>query len=429
MTEIREVAAWAVYDSNGLPAVEVEILAEGGLAAAEAAPRGSTTGMFEAHVLEDEDQLPDLAAVAPALARVREEVGPALIGADVTDQRGIDAALHRLDGGEFFRRIGGNVSVAVSMAAARVGALATGRPLHRHLAEVAGCAADRLPAPMFNIADGAVGSMTVYTEFLLMPTTADPVEALEQGARARIALVERLRANGVRCAESTQGGWSLDLGDCVRTLTEITAAVERTGLEPGRDFTLGLDLSGAEFFDEAAGRYTFPWLAAPVAADELVDLYRTWTKALPLTFLEDAFAPQDEPAWRLLRDALGGSADVVGDDLFASSAARIVRGAKEGLADGALVKPNQTGTVTDALDALEAARVHGLRAVVSQRSGENAGTVITHLAVAGAADWLKAGGLGRMDRVAKYNELMRIARDRDTARARSRSVPTAAGRS
>jgi enolase len=401
---LREVRARAVFDSNGVPAVEVEVTTSDGVRAAAIAPRGSTTGQFEAGVLEDADGLPGLATVAPALAVVRDEVTPAVLGMDITDQRAVDTVLRELDGGVYFRRIGGNVAVATSMAVASAGALTTGRPLYRHLAEGE---PERLPRPMFNIADGAVGSNTVYTEFLHLPSVADPATALDQAARLRVAVADGLRGAGYRCADSTQGGWSLDLGGCEATMDVLVAAAEQCGLVPDVDFHLGLDLSGAEF--ATAGGYAFPWLAEPVKSDELIDLFADWARRYPLVFLEDAFTPTDEDAWRGLRQRLSGRVEVVGDDLFASRADRISHGALAGLADGALVKPNQVGTVTQALDALATAHAHGLSTVVSQRSGENDGAFITHLAVAGRARWLKAGGLSRMDRVAKYNELLRIA--------------------
>jgi len=404
VVSLSEVRARAVFDSNGVPAVEVEVTTAGGVRVAEIAPRGSTTGEFEAGVLEDAAGLPGLAAVAPALAAVHDEVRPAVLGMDVTDQRAVDTALRELDGGAYFRRIGGNVAVATSMAVAMAGAITAGLPLYRHLAEGE---PDRLPTPMFNLADGAVGSNTVYTEFLHLPGTTDPATALDQAARVRMAVADMLRGAGHRCADSTQGGWSLDLGGCEATMDVLVAAAEQCGLVPAVDFHLGLDLSGAEF--ATADGYAFPWLAEPVKSDELIDRFADWGERYPLVFIEDAFAPTDEDAWRGLRQRLAGRVEVIGDDLFASRADRIEHGAAAGLADGALVKPNQVGTVTQALDAMATANAHGLTTVVSQRSGENDGAFITHLAVAGRARWLKAGGLSRMDRVAKYNELLRIA--------------------
>jgi enolase len=401
---ISDVTARAVYDSNGSPTVEVEILAGDTVRHAELAPRGSTTGDFEAHVLEDAARYPGLAAVNPALDSVTRRVRPALIGLDVTDQRGVDVALRGLDDDPTLSTVGGNVTVAASMAAAWAGAACTGQPLYRHLA---GHEPDGLPVPMFNIADGAVGSTTVWTEFLLLPLAADPVEALDQGVRVRRALADRLGERGHRCADSTQGGWSLDLGSCEATMDAVLIAAQDCGLRPGDDVALGLDLSGAEF--SRPGGYAFGWLSAPVGLVELIDRYADWVNRYPLIFLEDPFAPEDTEAWRALMTRMGGRAAVVGDDLFASSAQRIAAGVDAGLADGALVKPNQVGTVSEALDALTVGRERGIQTVVSQRSGENGGALITHLAVAGRAAWLKAGGMSRMDRVAKYNELLRIA--------------------
>jgi enolase len=401
---ITNVRGRGVFDSNGSPTLEVEIeLGSGGRGRA-IAPRGSSTGEYEATFLEEADAYPALAATRPALDSLERTVAPALVALGPTSQAEVDAALNALDGTPDKSRLGGNVCVAASMAFAKA---AGGSSVFRHLRPDTPYA---LPTPMFNVVDGsrAEGSGVPHTEFLVVP--ADPhsqAAAVELAVRVRDAIRDERRRMGEPAGDSPQGALLLDLGSCEEGLELLLDAAASCGLVPGRDLGLGLDLAAADFF--ADGAYRFPWLAgAAVDADELAARYLRWVDDYSLVYLEDGFAPSDLPAWRNLCASAPSGTLVAGDDLFASSAERIAAAAQGGHANAAVVKPNQIGTVTEALEALERAADCGFKTVVSQRTGETDDAFLTHLAVAGRADFLKAGGPARIDRIAKFNELLRL---------------------
>jgi enolase len=408
MTKIRDLIGRAVYDSNGIPAIEAEVVLEGGRRAWASAPRGSTTGDYEAALLEDASRSPGLACVEPALRVLAEEVRPALVGQSVEDQTAIDLILVELDGTTRKERLGGNVCVAVSMAAAAAGAGARGLPLHEHLS---GGAGGRLPTPMFNILDGsrARGSGVGGIEFLLIPPRDTALDiALEMGSRVRSAARQRLAARGLTGGDSAQGALEALLATCEEGFDIVCEAAESCGYQPGENFWLGADLAAADYW--AGSKYAFPWCKEGEQEwPGLLPRYERWLRGYPMLYLEDAFSEHDPAPWIRLTASAGASRLIVGDDLFASSAARIRTGAEQHWANGTLVKPNQVGTVTEALEAMRIAADAQFCVVVSQRSGENETAFITHLAVAGAADYLKAGGMSRMDRIMKYNELLRMA--------------------
>lgn len=409
MSKIVDIVGRAVFDSNGKPAVEAEVVLENGTRGRAIAPRGSTTGEHEAIVLEDSQKLPSLSAATPALNVIRETIRPALNGVDGRDQAAIDAALLRVDSSPRKERVGGNVSIAVSMAAAKAGAAAAGIPLHRHLAN--GHGGKQLPGPMFNIIDGATtaDSAVAGIEFLLIPSRSLPLpSALEMGVRVYGEARRELRAKGMAVGDSAQGAVEGQLRDCEEGFDVVLAAALSAGFRVGDDFTIGVDLAAADYYDD--GRYVFPWCTpAEQAWDKLIERYERWQQVYPLTYLEDAFAESDTPAWVELTRRAGPTTEVIGDDLFASSPVRITEGIRERWAHGVLIKPNQIGTVTETLRSMRIAQDSGFASMVSQRSGENDDAFITHLAVAGGARYLKAGGMSRMDRIIKFNELLRIA--------------------
>ncbi|HEU5324178.1 MAG TPA: phosphopyruvate hydratase, partial [Methylomirabilota bacterium] len=387
------------------------------VAAHAMAPRGSTTGEFEAAVIEDAQAGHRLAAVRPAIEIVHTLLRPALRGHDAGDQGAVDGVLCALDGTPTKKVVGGNVCVATSMAVAKAAAAARRLPLCRHLG-----APDRprLPTPMFNVIDGSKDADCGVTgvEFLLIPDARLSIgDALEMGVAVRAGARELAARRGWRGGDSPQGALALSLDCCEEGLELLSRAAEGSGYAPGTDFSLGLDLASSDYRD--GSRYRFRWYRRPGAAraapadgfpvDVLLETYADWVGRYPLSFVEDGFGETDEEAWRRLTARLGPRVRVAGDDLFASSAARIAGGARGGLATAALVKPNQVGTVSEALEAMRVARAAGMTVVVSQRSGENDDAVITHLAVAGEAAYLKAGGMSRMDRVMNFNELLRLA--------------------
>jgi enolase len=402
---ITEIRGRPVYDSNGTATIEVDVVLSDGSAGRAMAQRGSTTGEFEASVLERTDSQPALAAVEPAIRALDESVAAAVIGLDGADQEAVDAVLDALDETPRKEEVGGNVTVATSMAVAWAGARALGLPLHRHL----GAYGFGVPSPVFNMVDGAAaeGSGVPHVEFLLFPAPSSSAGgALEGGGRVRRAIQERLQRQGTAAGDSAQGAVSVALPTCEEGLELLLDAAAACGFAAPQDFTLGLDLAGSDWYSPAG--YRFPWARPDEGtADMLLERYATWAEQYFVTYVEDAFAPSDVDAWVALCRRLEGVL-VAGDDLFASSPARIVDGAREQLANAAVVKPNQVGTVTGALEALRAGRDAGLTMVVSQRSGETGDALITHLAVAGGASYLKAGGVARMDRIEKFNELLRI---------------------
>ncbi len=411
--KIDAVTGHAVLDSNGLPAIEVTIRLESGIAARAIAPRGSTTGQYEASVLEDQDAAGLLTAVEPALRAVHDVVGPALRRADITDQSAIDAMLCDLDGTPNKSVLGGNVCVATSMAAAKAGAFVKGVSVARHLHHNG---QGHLPTPMFNMIDGsrACGSAVGGIEFLFLPSRRlPPAKALEMGMAVRQELRRILQHNGVVPADSAQGAYEVAAADCTGPLGFILEAALRTGLEPGRDFGLGLDLAASDYFQ--AGGYVFGWPAEtgappaskPMPHTRLAEVYAALLARYPISYIEDAFAETDEAGWAAFMAQHADGLHIVGDDLFASSAERIRQGAAKRLANAVLIKPNQVGTVSETLQAIRVAQTCGIQVMVSQRSGENDDDFITHLAIAGGALYLKAGGLSRMDRIVKYNTLLR----------------------
>ncbi|MFK4484957.1 hypothetical protein [Bradyrhizobium sp. USDA 336] len=413
---IQTVIGRAVLDSNANPAIEVEIRLANGTSTRSIAPRGSTTGQYEALVVEDEAAAGTLAAVLPALNMVEQFVRPALVGLDCTDQTRLDSVICAIDGTPTKSRLGGNVCVATSMAVAKAGAAARNIPLYRHLG---GSGEMPLPTAMFNIVDGSKspGSGISGIEFLVIPIgSTGPAFHLEMGMRARAATKNVLQKYGIPAADGPQGAFDVVAKNCDLPLEIISEAMHLCGFEPRRDYLLGLDLAATDFFN--GNEYTYPWAydgpnsaehAQAVSSTVLTRVYRSLLARYPIGYIEDGFAETDEASWTAFLQSSEPTLMVVGDDLFASSPERIRHGAMAKLASAVLIKPNQIGTVTETLDAMRVAHQFGLGVLVSQRSGENDDDFITHLAVAGQASHLKAGGLSRMDRVIKYNGLLRIA--------------------
>jgi len=408
MSAIAKIIGRAVFDSNGKPAIEAEVVLADGARGRALAPRGSTTGEHEAIVLEESAKLPALAAAAVAVDVIRVRVQPALTGIDGTDQGAVDAALLAIDPSPRKEALGGNVSIAVSMAAAKAGAASARLPLHRHLS---GGEGENVPGPMFNIIDGATTPESAVTgiEFLLIPSRdLPPGTAMEMGVRVYGEARRALRGRRIAVGDSAQGAVEAELRDCEEGFDVVLAAADRSGFRAGVDFTLGVDLAAADYCDH--GRYTFPWCTPQEQQwDRLLERYERWQRAYPLTYLEDAFGESDIPAWVELTRRAAATTEIIGDDLFASSPVRIAAGIEGRWAHGVLIKPNQIGTVTETLRSMRIAAQAGFATMVSQRSGENDDAFITHLAIAGGARLLKAGGMSRMDRIIKYNELLRLA--------------------
>lgn len=415
--KITSVTCSPLLDSNGRGAIEICLgFGEGGFSSRAIAPRGSTTGDFEASFFEDE-QASGLASAKPAVASAEALLPPALIGREFRTSREFDAALTDIDGSPQFHQLGGNVAIAASLAFAKGLAASQRIPLHQVLSEDG---IEKLPLPMFNIIDGASieGSGIGGVEFLLIPEPGlDVVRAIQMGIDVRNATRSLLARQRIVAGDSPQGALLLASVDCEFPLAIVLEAASTSGYRAGTDFTLGLDLAASDYFD-STGRYTYPWPALDIGNDvtpsdnlsALCAEYGRLISAFHLSFIEDGFAERDVRGWTEFSKLRGG-VRMIGDDLCASNSRRIDNAHAEGIIQGVLVKPNQIGTLTGAMQALEAGNAHGLLTIVSQRSGENDDDSITHLAVAGRSDYLKFGGPSRMDRIIKLNTLLNFSRD------------------
>jgi enolase len=400
---IRSVRALQILDSRGNPTVEVEIGLESGALGRAAVPSGASTGQFEAVELRDGDKnVFGGKGVLRAVEHVRGEMALALAGRDPGDQRAIDELLIHLDGTDNKGRLGANAILGCSLAAAKAAAADAGVPLYRW---IGGEDAHVLPVPMMNVVNGGAHAQNTLDlqEFMVVPAGAESfAEALEIGAETFHALRDLLHERGLATAVGDEGGFAPDLGSSEEAIEVVLEAAERAG---HRDrVALALDPAATELWKD--GRYRFEGREAD--PDEMVDYWASLTDTHPIVSIEDGLAEDEWAAWRKLTDRIGGRVQLVGDDLFVTNVTRLQRGIEQGVANAILVKVNQIGTLTETLDAIELARSHGYGVVISHRSGETEDTTIADLAVATGAGQIKAGAPSRTDRVAKYNQLLRI---------------------
>jgi enolase len=403
---IRSVRALQILDSRGNPTVEVEIGLESGAVGRAAVPSGASTGQFEAVELRDGDKnVFGGKGVLRAVEHVGGEIAFALAGRDPGNQRAIDELLIHLDGTDNKGRLGANAILGCSLAAAKAAAADAGVPLYRW---IGGEDAHVLPVPMMNVVNGGAHAQNTLDlqEFMVVPAGAESfAEALEIGAETFHALRDLLHERGLATAVGDEGGFAPDLGSSEEAIEVVLEAAERAG---HRDrVALALDPAATELWKE--GRYRFEGREAD--PDEMVDYWASLTDTYPIVSIEDGLAEDEWAAWRRLTDRIGNRVQLVGDDLFVTNVARLQRGIEEGVANAILVKVNQIGTLTETLDAIELARSHGYGVVISHRSGETEDTTIADLAVATGAGQIKAGAPSRTDRVAKYNQLLRIEAD------------------
>jgi enolase len=410
-TTIREVFAREILDSRGNPTLEVDVLLDGGATGRAAVPSGASTGEHEAIELRDKDPKRYrgkgvLAAVRSVNATIAEKVE----GMDALRQAEIDRALCKLDGTENKARLGANAILGVSLAVAKAAAAAHDRPLHRHLS---GGNARLLPTPMMNILNGGAhaDNNVDIQEFMIVPVRAPSfAEALRTGSEIFHALRDVLHAKGLVTSVGDEGGFAPNLGSNEEAITVILTAIERAGYRAGEDVRLALDAAASSFYER--GVYTLSAEKDPKRdAAGMVAFYADLCGRYPILSIEDGLAEDDWDGWRLLTDRLGGSVQLVGDDLFVTNTARLARGIEAGVANAVLVKVNQIGTLTETLECIEMARGAGYCAVISHRSGETEDTTIADIAVATNAGQIKTGSLSRTDRVAKYNQLLRIEED------------------
>ena len=410
MTSIIDVTGREIIDSRGNPTVEADVTVDGEVVGTAAVPSGASTGEHEAVELRDGDAARyGGKGVRTAVGHVNGEIRDRVKGLDAADQRGLDAALIDLDGTSNKGRLGANAILAVSMAACRAAAAASGIPLFRHL--------DReghiLPVPMMNILNGgAHANNTVdIQEFMVSPVGASSFsEGLRMGVEVFHSLRKRLAGAGHSTAVGDEGGVAPNLGSNREALDLIMAAIEDAGYRPGDDIALTLDCAASEFFDREAGTYGLASAgeAGDHAPGALVDLYEEWLDAYPIVSIEDGLDEDDWDGWAEMTRRLGDRVQLVGDDLFVTNVRRLERGIESGVGNAILIKLNQIGTVSETLDAISLAAKNDYGVVISHRSGETSDTFISDLAVATGAGQIKTGSACRSERVAKYNQLLRI---------------------
>ena len=414
MASIEAVGAREILDSRGNPTVEVEVALDDGTVARAAVPSGASTGRFEAVELRDGDPARyGGKGVEKAVLAVLDEIGPELLGFEAHEQRLVDQTLVDLDGTPDKSRLGANALLGVSLAVARAAAESAQLPLFRYLG---GPGAHLLPVPMLNILNGGAhaDSDVDIQEFMVAPIGAATfADALRWGAQTYHALKAVLKEHGYATGLGDEGGFAPSLPSNRDALDLIVAAVERAGFTPGTDVALALDVAATELYDEATGRYRFE--GAEKTAEELTGYYAELVGAYPLVSLEDPLAEDDWAGWTALTSELGARVQVVGDDLFVTNPDRLARGFTAGAANALLVKVNQIGTLSETLDAVALAHRHGYRCMISHRSGETEDTTIADLAVALDCGQIKTGAPARSERVAKYNQLLRIEEELDDA--------------
>jgi len=407
MTAIIDIHARQILDSRGNPTVEVDILLEDGSFGRAAVPSGASTGAYEAVELRDGNKDVYLGkGVLNAVAAVNDEISGALVGLDAEDQEDIDQAMIALDGTENKARLGANAILGVSLASAKAAAEARGLPLYRY---VGGVSAHVLPVPMMNIINGGehADNPIDFQEFMVMPVGAENLaEAVRWGAEIFHTLKSGLAAKGLATAVGDEGGFAPNLGSTRDALDFIMASVEKAGFSLGDDVVLALDCAATEFFRD--GAYHISGEDKILSPQQMSDYLADLCKSYPIKSIEDGMSEDDFEGWKILTDAVGDTVQLVGDDLFVTNSARLGQGIKDGLANSLLVKVNQIGTLSETLAAVRMANNASYTAVMSHRSGETEDATIADLAVATNCGQIKTGSLARSDRLAKYNQLIRI---------------------
>ena len=406
MTKISSVHARQILDSRGNPTVEVDVLLEGGASGRAAVPSGASTGEFEATELRDGGAPWGGKGVTQAVANVNGELAAGATGLDASDQRALDEALIALDGTPNKSRLGANAILGVSLACAHAAAASAQQPLWRYLG---GADASILPVPMMNVLNGGAhaDNRVDFQEFMIVPCGAASFgEALRVGAEVFHALKSTLKGRGLNTAGGDEGGFAPDLGSNEEALQVLVEGIEAAGYRPGEDVGIALDPATSEIFE--GGSYSLAHEGRVLSSAEMADYWAQMASSYPILSIEDGMDEEDWEGWKLLTEKIGASVQLVGDDLFVTNTERLGRGIELGVGNSILIKVNQIGTLTETLDAITMAREAGYSAVMSHRSGETEDTTIADLAVATGCGQIKTGAPSRSDRVAKYNQLLRI---------------------
>ncbi|MEY4398001.1 MAG: hypothetical protein RLZ53_577 [Actinomycetota bacterium] len=407
MSIIEAIGAREILDSRGNPTVEVEVVLEDGTSGRAAVPSGASTGAFEAHEMRDGDKgRYGGKGVLKAADAVNTDIDETISGFDALDQRLVDGALLSLDGTDTKSKLGANAILGVSLAVARAAADYTDQDLYRYLG---GPNAHVLPVPLMNIINGGAHADTGVDiqEFMILPIGAPNfAEAVRWGAEVYHSLKSLLHSKGLSTGLGDEGGFAPELPTNAAALDLISEAIDKAGYKLGTDFALALDVAATEFYDEATGKYKFE--GAERTSDEMIAYYADLVANYPLVSIEDPLAEDDWAAWTKITAELGDKVQLVGDDLYVTNPARLQKGIDEKAGNAILVKVNQIGTLTETLEAVSLAQTHGMKAIISHRSGETEDTFIADLAVATNAGQIKTGAPARSERVAKYNQLLRI---------------------
>ncbi|MBZ5541012.1 MAG: phosphopyruvate hydratase [Acidobacteriia bacterium] len=425
-TKIARVHARQILDSRGNPTVEAEVTLSGGALGRAAVPSGASTGEHEALELRDADKSRYLGkGVLKAVYHANSEIARAVAGLDAAEQRALDQKMIALDGTPAKSRLGANAVLAVSMAAARAAAAALRQPLYKYLSRYStDTSANLLPVPMMNILNGGAhaDNSVDFQEFMVMPIGAPSFsEALRWGVEVFHALKAALKKRGYSTAVGDEGGFAPNCKSNEEAIQIVLEAIAAAGYAPGAQVAIALDPAASEFYDNSNGKYVFKKSDKSMhSSDALASYWTTWMEKYPIVSIEDGMAEDDWPGWKTLTQSIGSKTSkkniqLVGDDIFVTNTTRLARGIQEGIANAILIKLNQIGTVTETIEAIEMARKAGYRSIISHRSGETEDTFIADLAVATAAGQIKTGSASRTDRIAKYNQLLRIEEELGSA--------------
>jgi enolase len=408
MSYIDQIQARQILDSRGNPTLEVDVITGDGCMGRAAVPSGASTGIHEAVELRDGGEEWMGKGVSKAVENVNEILADELLGYDVFDQRAIDQTMIEVDGTANKGKIGANAILGVSLAAAHAAAECAGQPLYRY---IGGVNAHTLPVPMMNILNGGshADNKIDIQEFMIMPVGAETFsDGLRMGTEVFHTLKKVLKERGHATNVGDEGGFAPNLGSNQEAIEVVIEAIEKAGYRPGDDLLIALDAAASEFYDAKSGQYVFESTGDRMTGSQLVDFWKGWAEKYPLVSIEDGLAEDDWDAWKLMTDAMGDKVQLVGDDLFVTNTHRLARGIENNIANSILVKVNQIGTLTETIEAVSLAHRNSYTSVMSHRSGETEDTTIADLAVALNTGQIKTGSASRSDRVAKYNQLLRI---------------------
>ncbi len=415
MSYIDQIQARQILDSRGNPTIEVDLMTGDGCVGRAAVPSGASTGVHEAVELRDGGDDWMGKGVSEAVANVNQVLADELMGMDVFDQRAIDQAMIDLDGTANKGKIGANAILGVSLAAAHAAAECAGQPLYRY---VGGVNAHTLPVPMMNILNGGshADNKIDIQEFMVMPVGAETFsDGLRMGTEVFHTLKKVLKERGHATNVGDEGGFAPNLGSNQEAIEVVIEAIEKAGYRPGDDLLISLDAAASEFYDSESNQYVFESTGDRMSGAELVDFWKGWADKYPIVSIEDGLAEDDWDAWKLMTEKMGDQVQLVGDDLFVTNTHRLARGIENNIANSILVKVNQIGTLTETIDAVSMAHRNRYTSVMSHRSGETEDTTIADLAVALNTGQIKTGSASRSDRVAKYNQLLRIEEELGSA--------------